>query len=283
AEPLTVRGNAVVIVHGLGVYSGFWHLSEILVSAGQPVKPGDLIGRVGNTGLSTGSHLHWEVRVNATAVNPVQWTQSELPAVSAGAPEARMFSTPAEAYPLTVGLQWVYRVETVQRVEGWWWRTSALVTETVTSVAEQEDTQFVSLRREGIEGLAASRIDSTAELVLRDGRLMRVPAGYAGEALLASDELQAQTLRWIWPMQVGDRWGQAGPGRTAWEVRSSGTAETPAGRFSGCYQLVGSGAGEVRRVTFCAGVGEVLRERCLLDDAYRERWELAAWVPAAGH
>jgi len=282
AEPLTVRGRAVVIDHGLGVYSGFWHLSEILVSAGQSVKPGDLIGRVGNTGLSTGSHLHWEVRVNVTAVNPVQWTQSEMPAVSAGSPEARTFSTLTEAYPLAVGKQWVYRVETVQRVEGWWWRASALVTETVTSVTEQKGAQFVALQREGAQGMALPLLDSPSELVLMDGRLMSVPAGYAGEALLASDELQAQSLRFIWPMQVGDRWGQAGPDRMTWEVRSSGVAETPAGRFSGCYQLAGSGTGEVQWVTFCAGVGEVLRERYLLHNAYRERWELTAWAPAAG-
>lgn len=281
AEPLTVRGSAVVIDHGLGVYSGFWHLSEILVTAGQPVKPGDLIGRVGNTGLSTGSHLHWEMRVNVTAVNPVQWTQGEMPAFSAGAPEARTFSALAEAYPLKVGGQWVYRVDTTQQVEGWWLRLSALVTETVTSITEQEEAQFVSLRRESAERLPTP-LTSSAELVLLDGRLMSMPAEYSSDTLLASDELQAQFLRYIWPLQVGDRWGQAGPDQMEWEVRSRVMTETPAGQFLGCYLLVGTGPEEIQRVVFCAGVGEVRRERYLVHETLHERWELTAWTPAAG-
>lgn len=277
AEPLTVRGSAVIIDHGLGVYSGFWHLSEILVAAGQPVKPGDLIARVGNTGLSTGSHLHWEIRVHTTAVNPVQWTQSEMPAVSARSPETRTFSSLAEAYPLTAGSRWVYRVDTLQRVEGSWLRTSALVTETVAASVEKEDARFVSLQREGAFGHLES---AGAGLVVRDGRVIPLPAYYSADELLVSDELQAQFVRYIWPMQVGDRWGEAGPDRTAWEVRSSGPAETPAGRFTGCYDLLGSEAGKIQRVTFCAGVGEVRREHYLVQRTYREHWELVAWAPA---
>lgn len=282
AEPLTVRGSAVVIDHGLGVYSGFWHLAEILVTAGQPVKPGDLIGRVGNTGLSTGSHLHWEIRVSVTAVNPVQWTQSEMPAFSAGAPEARTSAALTEAYPLAVGNQWVYRVDTAQRVEGWRLRTAAVVTETVTAAAEQEEAEFLSLKREGVEGPAARWMDTAYHLLVLDGRLMRLPAGYTTDDLLASDELQARFLRCIWPLQVGDRWGQAGPDRMEWEVRSSGTVETPAGRFAGCYLLLGTGPEEIQRVVFCAGVGEIFRERYRLHESYRERWELVAWTPAGG-
>ncbi|MCB0241403.1 MAG: M23 family metallopeptidase, partial [Anaerolineae bacterium] len=55
AEPLDVRGNAVVIDHGAGVFTGYWHLSQIDVQAGQQVKPGDQLGLVGTTGLSTGN------------------------------------------------------------------------------------------------------------------------------------------------------------------------------------------------------------------------------------
>ncbi|MFZ2360524.1 MAG: M23 family metallopeptidase [Anaerolineae bacterium] len=73
AEPLLVRGNAVLIDHGGGVFSGYWHLVDIAVSAGQPVQPGDLLGHVGTTGLSTGNHLHWELRVNGFAADPMQW------------------------------------------------------------------------------------------------------------------------------------------------------------------------------------------------------------------
>lgn len=79
AEPLIVRGNAVVIDHGYGVYSGYWHLSAIEVAKGQPVQPGDLIGLVGTTGLSTGNHLHWELRLHGAAVAPLQWLDQVFP------------------------------------------------------------------------------------------------------------------------------------------------------------------------------------------------------------
>ena len=75
AEPLDVRGNAIILDHGWGVFSGFWHLSQIDVTVGQRVDRGDPIGLVGNTGLSTGAHLHWEVQVRSVPVDPVQWTQ----------------------------------------------------------------------------------------------------------------------------------------------------------------------------------------------------------------
>jgi murein DD-endopeptidase MepM/ murein hydrolase activator NlpD len=79
AEPLYLRGNAVVIDHGWGVYTGYWHLSEINVEAGQFVEPGDLIGLVGSTGRSTGAHLHWDFWVNGTNVNALQWTEQPFP------------------------------------------------------------------------------------------------------------------------------------------------------------------------------------------------------------
>ena len=71
AEPLQVRGQVVILDHGLGVMSGYWHLSQIDVTAGQFVEEGQVIGLVGNTGLSTGSHLHWEVRVGGVPVDPI--------------------------------------------------------------------------------------------------------------------------------------------------------------------------------------------------------------------
>ncbi len=73
AEPLSVRGNAIIMDHGRGVFSGFWHLSEILVTPGQFVEAGAVIGLVGNTGLSTGAHLHWELRIDGIAVDPMQF------------------------------------------------------------------------------------------------------------------------------------------------------------------------------------------------------------------
>lgn len=73
AEPLFVRGNSVVVNHGLGVCSGYWHLSRISVKPGQRVNTGDLLGYVGSTGLSTGPHLHFEIRVNGVPTNPAPW------------------------------------------------------------------------------------------------------------------------------------------------------------------------------------------------------------------
>jgi murein DD-endopeptidase MepM/ murein hydrolase activator NlpD len=79
AEPLTVRGNAVLINHGMGLYSGMWHQSQLVVADGQKVQAGDLIGYTGGTGLVTGPHLHWEVRLNGIAVDPLQWTSQPIP------------------------------------------------------------------------------------------------------------------------------------------------------------------------------------------------------------
>jgi murein DD-endopeptidase MepM/ murein hydrolase activator NlpD len=72
AEELYFSGNTVIIDHGLGVYSLFGHLSAFDVAAGDDVKAGGLIGRVGATGRVTGPHLHWGVTVNKARVNPVQ-------------------------------------------------------------------------------------------------------------------------------------------------------------------------------------------------------------------
>ena len=79
AEELTVRGNAVIVDHGLGVFTGYWHLSGIAVGVGQAVVPGSLLGYVGTTGLSIGSHLHWELRVGGMPVDPMQWTEQVFP------------------------------------------------------------------------------------------------------------------------------------------------------------------------------------------------------------
>jgi murein DD-endopeptidase MepM/ murein hydrolase activator NlpD len=79
AEPLQVRGNAVILDHGLGVLSGFWHLSRIDVTPGQVVGKGQVLGLAGNTGLSTGPHVHWEMRVLGVPVDPLQWTQQIFP------------------------------------------------------------------------------------------------------------------------------------------------------------------------------------------------------------
>ena len=79
ADFLTVRGNATVIDHGWGVYSGFWHQSEMHVSVGDRVETGQVIGLIGGTGRITGPPLHWEVWVNGVQVNPLTWLDTPFP------------------------------------------------------------------------------------------------------------------------------------------------------------------------------------------------------------
>jgi murein DD-endopeptidase MepM/ murein hydrolase activator NlpD len=69
-------GNLVEVSHGKGVQTRFGHLSRILVHSGQLVHRGDLIALVGSTGRSTGAHLHYEVRIDGHAVNPVPFLQA---------------------------------------------------------------------------------------------------------------------------------------------------------------------------------------------------------------
>jgi len=75
AEPLAVRGNAVMVDHGWGVLTGYWHLSRIDVQPGQQLAAGDVVGLVGSTGFSTGPHLHWELWVDGKPVDALQWVE----------------------------------------------------------------------------------------------------------------------------------------------------------------------------------------------------------------
>ncbi len=76
AELLFERGNAVVLDHGHGVFTCYWHMRAIDVKVGDTVNTGQKLGEVGSTGLSTGPHLHWEMHVNGVAVDPLQWLEA---------------------------------------------------------------------------------------------------------------------------------------------------------------------------------------------------------------
>jgi murein DD-endopeptidase MepM/ murein hydrolase activator NlpD len=69
-------GNVVEIDHGQGIQTRYGHLSQRIAQAGQRIHRGDLIGLMGSTGRSTGSHLHYEVRIDGRAVNPVPFLQA---------------------------------------------------------------------------------------------------------------------------------------------------------------------------------------------------------------
>ena len=78
SEFLQVRGGTVILDHGLGVYSCYFHQSDLLVEEGDTVSKAQVIGSMGSTGLSIGSHLHWEIRVGGVAVDPFEWTRRRI-------------------------------------------------------------------------------------------------------------------------------------------------------------------------------------------------------------
>ncbi len=70
-------GNTIVIDHGWGVLSMYYHLENFAnIRVGDKIAQGNPVGTIGKTGYATGYHLHWEMRVNNTPVDPMQWTQS---------------------------------------------------------------------------------------------------------------------------------------------------------------------------------------------------------------
>lgn len=73
-------GNTVVIDHGFGIFSLFYHLDEFAekLQVGQNIKRGNPIGTLGKTGYASGYHLHWEMRINNVAIDPMQWTNQHF-------------------------------------------------------------------------------------------------------------------------------------------------------------------------------------------------------------
>ncbi|GAA0733647.1 M23 family metallopeptidase [Sphingomonas japonica] len=92
-------GNLVEINHGKGIQTRYGHMSKILVPANQRVRRGQLIGLMGSTGRSTGSHLHYEVRIDGRAVNPIPYMQTadSLLAIQDRATRARQVGGPLAA------------------------------------------------------------------------------------------------------------------------------------------------------------------------------------------
>lgn len=71
-------GNQVIIKHNHGIYTRYAHLSNYRVKKGQMVEQGDVIGYVGNTGISTGPHLHYEVHIGSDVVDPAKYINIKL-------------------------------------------------------------------------------------------------------------------------------------------------------------------------------------------------------------
>jgi murein DD-endopeptidase MepM/ murein hydrolase activator NlpD len=78
AQRSSTYGNVIYIDHGYGYKTIYAHLSKIVVKRFNDVKRGDLIGYVGNTGLSVGAHLHYEVHKNNVALNPINFYYGDL-------------------------------------------------------------------------------------------------------------------------------------------------------------------------------------------------------------
>jgi murein DD-endopeptidase MepM/ murein hydrolase activator NlpD len=73
AGPLGIYGDAVIIDHGLGIFSLYGHMSAITAEVGAAVQRGDTIGRTGETGLAGGDHLHFSVMLWGTHIDPIEW------------------------------------------------------------------------------------------------------------------------------------------------------------------------------------------------------------------
>jgi len=78
ASSRILTGNTIIIEHLPGLFSIYYHMSELLAAEGEMVERGQIIGKVGMTGFATGPHLHWEIQSMGIAVDPDELTQGPL-------------------------------------------------------------------------------------------------------------------------------------------------------------------------------------------------------------
>lgn len=78
AKRLRVFGGTIVLDHGQGVHTLYFHLSRLYVKVGQEVPKGKVIGLSGDSGISSGPHLHWGMSVHNLRVDPIQWVKYEI-------------------------------------------------------------------------------------------------------------------------------------------------------------------------------------------------------------
>lgn len=78
SDTLPLHGGTIIVDHGLSVMTAYYHLSKSHVQVGEQVAPGQIIAEGGSTGLSSGPHLHWDLRVNNVPVDGFQWVETDL-------------------------------------------------------------------------------------------------------------------------------------------------------------------------------------------------------------
>jgi len=94
ADNLFFSGKSAVIDHGLGLFTMYFHLNEILVKESATVIRGQIIGRVGSTGRSTGPHLHWGIRLNGARIDPIKFIRISGRFVDEGRPSGNASKNP---------------------------------------------------------------------------------------------------------------------------------------------------------------------------------------------
>ncbi|MGH7546069.1 MAG: M23 family metallopeptidase, partial [Gemmatimonadota bacterium] len=94
ARDLYFSGNSVYLDHGLGLFTAYFHMSEILVEEGEWVEKGRLIGKVGATGRVTGPHVHWSISFQGIPLDPEHLLTLSAPPAGPRAPETDRASSP---------------------------------------------------------------------------------------------------------------------------------------------------------------------------------------------